>query len=129
MRNHNPLNIRKGNNWQGEDPAASDNSFETFVNDAYGFRAAFRIIHNGFRAKPPRNTIRLIISRWAPPEDHNDTENYIKIVSTRAGIPADERLAYQDKGRMCRVVLAMAFVESAHEYDIRVVMSGYDLEK
>lgn len=129
MRNHNPLNIRKGNNWQGGDPGASDKSFETFVNDAYGFRAGFRIIHNGFRAKPPRNTIRLIISRWAPPEDHNDTENYIKVVSARSGIPADERLAFQDIGRMCKVVQAMAFVETGHDYDMRIIINGYKLEK
>lgn len=127
--NHNPLNIRKGNNWQGEDPAGKDKEFECFVNDAYGFRAAFRIIHNGFRAAPRRDTLRKIIERWAPPSDGNDTEKYISIVSQRSGLSPEEKLAYQDIGRMVRLVKAMAFVEVGKEYDERVIISGYQLEQ
>lgn len=128
VRNHNPLNIRKGNNWQGEDPNGSDSQFETFINDAYGFRAAFRIIHNGFKANPPRNTIRKIITRWAPPNE-NDTENYINVVSTRAKINPDTKLAYNDITRMVDMVKAMAYVETGHDYDERVIINGYNMEK
>lgn len=128
QRNHNPLNIRKGNNWQGEDPNGSDSQFEVFINDAYGFRAAFRIIHNGFKATPPRNTIRKIVERWAPPTE-NDTEKYIRIVSTRSKIGADTKLAYNDISRMVDIVKAMAFVETGHDYDERVIINGYNLEK
>lgn len=129
QRNHNPLNIRVGWNWKGETPVNSDGAFEQFVNDAYGFRAGFRIIHNGFKAKPPRDTIRKIITRWAPPSDGNDTDNYIAIVSKRAAINPDEKLAYQDIGRICKVVRAMAFVETGVDYSARIVYSGYLLEK
>lgn len=130
IRNHNPLNIRKGNNWQGEQGEATsptDAEFEVFIDDAHGFRAAFRIIHNGFKAKPCRDTISKIITRWAPPTE-NDTANYIRVVSQRAGIPADERLAYQDADRICRIVRAMAFVETGHDYKPAVVFTGYQLE-
>ena len=129
IRNHNPLNIRKGNNWQGEHPTDTDAEFEVFVNDAYGFRAAFRIIHNGFKATPRRNTIRKIIQRWAPPSDGNDTENYIAIVSKRARIHPDTALSYSDMPRMVDIVKAMAFVETGKEYDERVIINGYHLEK
>lgn len=129
VRNHNPLNIRHGNDWQGETSSPQDKAFESFINDAYGFRAGFRIIHNGFKAKPPRNTIRRIITRWAPPGDHNDTAAYINTVAQRSGISADEVLAYNDCDRMCRIVRAMAFVETGHDYSPRVVLSGYLLEK
>lgn len=128
IRNHNPLNIRKGNNWQGEDPNGNDAEFETFINDAYGFRAGFRIIHNGFKATPRRDTIRKIITRWAPPNENN-TENYINIVSARSKIHPDAKLAYQDVGRMVDVVRAMAFVETGKDYDERVIITGYNLEK
>ena len=128
QRNHNPLNIRKGDQWQGIDKNGTDKEFCTFINDAYGFRAAFRIIHNGFKATPKRDTIRKIVTRWAPPSENN-TENYIKIVSTRSKIGPDTKLAYQDVARMVDIVKAMAFVETGHEYADGVILTGYQLEK
>lgn len=127
MRNHNPLNIRKGNNWQGESSPQTDAEFEQFQNDAYGFRAGFRIIHNGFNDKPRRDTIRKIIQRWAPSVENN-TEQYIKTVSQRTGIHPDARLDYRDIMRMTKIVQAMAFVETGHEYNMRVIITGYNLE-
>ena len=44
LRNNNPLNIRKGNDWQGE-TKGSDPSFETFQSMAYGYRAAIKILY------------------------------------------------------------------------------------
>lgn len=129
VRNHNPLNIRKGQPWQGQDINGNDTEFETFINDAYGFRAAFRIIHNGFKATPRRDTIRKIISRWSPPQDGNNTESYINFVAQRTKINPDTRLAYNDICRMVDIVKAMAFMETGHEYDERVILSGYNLEK
>lgn len=127
IRNHNPLNIRKGNDWQGEDPNGKDPSFETFINDAYGFRAGFKIIKNGFSASPRRDTIRKIISRWAPPEDNNDTENYINFVSKYSKIPADQKLAFSDISRMVDIVRAMAKMETGKDYDERVIINGYNM--
>lgn len=131
QRNHNPLNIRKNgqNKWQGQDISGKDAEFETFINDAYGFRAAFRIIHNGFKATPKRDTIRKIIERWAPESDRNDTQGYINIVSNLSRIAPDTRLVYHDVTRMVDIVRAMAYVETGHQYDERVVLSGYNLEK
>lgn len=131
QRNHNPLNIRKNgqNKWQGQDINGKDTEFETFINDAYGFRAAFRIIHNGFKATPKRDTIRKIIERWAPESDNNNTRGYINIVSNVTRIAPDTRLVYHDVTRMVDIVRAMAYVETGHLYDERVVLSGYNLEK
>lgn len=129
IRNHNPLNIRKGNNWQGEHPTQTDGEFEVFVNDAYGFRAGFRIIHNGFKATPKRDTIEKIIYRWAPPTDGNDTEFYIDVVCRRTGIRRDTKLSYADSTRMVAIVEAMAFMETGKAYDERVIFSGYQLEQ
>ena len=38
------------------------------------------------------NTLRGVISRWAPPSDNNDTETYIKNVSQKTGIKPDEKI-------------------------------------
>jgi hypothetical protein len=38
------------------------------------------------------NTIRGVISRWAPPSDNNDTEAYIRNVSQKTGIKPDEKI-------------------------------------
>lgn len=129
IRNHNPLNIRKGNDWKGEHPTLKDDEFETFINDAYGFRAGFRIIHNGFKATPPRNTIRKIIERWAPESDGNDTERYIQFVSKYTQIPADQKLAYIDSSRLVPIVRAMALMETGKTYSEEIILSGYNLEK
>lgn len=127
QRNNNPLNIRKGNNWKGEHPTQSDTEFEVFVSPEYGFRAAFRIIHNGFKATPPRNTIRQIVGRWAPPNENN-TERYINIVSTRTGIHPDTVLSYHNKATMIDIVLAMAHVETGVHYDRSTCQNGYMME-
>lgn len=126
-RNHNPLNIRKGNNWQGEASVSLDKEFETFINDEYGFRAAFRIIHNGFKAKPPRDTIRKIVNRWAPPIENN-TANYISFVSKQTGIDPDTRIVYEHKEIMISIVAAMAFMESGKKYNYITIKAGYEME-
>ena len=62
IRNNNPLNIRKGNNWQGERHPQTDKAFEEFESMQYGIRAGFKLIkkymsgYNGLTKK--FNTIR-----------------------------------------------------------------------
>lgn len=129
VRNNNPLNIRKGNNWQGEHPTKTDTYFEVFARPEYGFRAAFRIMRNGFKANPPRNTIRDIISRWAPPQDNNDTEKYIQFVSHSIDKSQEEVLTYEDETTMCKLAQAMAVMESAKMYDMEIIKRGYQLER
>lgn len=128
-RNHNPLNIRKGNNWQGEASNPSEKEFEVFQNDAYGLRAGFVILKNYMRRSPRVDTIEKIITRWAPPEDGNDTDAYIRTVSKRTGIGQSTRLSFTDKYRMCQVVKAMVWVESHYEPSDGVLSTAYDMAK
>lgn len=129
QRNHNPLNIRKGNDWQGEAPTPSDPAFEVFINDLYGLRAGFKVLKRYLTASPRCQNIRDIITRWAPPQDHNDTEAYIKTVSARSGVPSYERVVFADKLRLCQIVKAMCFVESCYEPSDRILSDAYDLAK
>lgn len=128
-RNNNPLNIRRTKDkWQGLSSVQNDKDFCTFDSLEYGFRAAFRIIHNGFKAKPPRNNVRSIISRWAPPNE-NDTRRYMNFVCSLIGIPSAVPLNYSDKSIMVFMVRAMAYMETGNWYPFDVIEKGYELEK
>lgn len=124
LRNNNPLNIRKGNNWQGERNPQTDTQFEEFQNLEYGFRAAFIIIRNYIRKRPPVNTPRTIIARWAPPTE-NATNAYLSYVCNRATLTPDTVLSWNDKNALCRLVWAMAQYECGCEFSFGRVCNAY----
>lgn len=130
IRNNNPLNIRKGNNWKGERPTQSDKAFEEFSSMTYGIRAGFIIIrkymsgYNGLTEK--FNTIEKIIRRWAPPTE-NSTQKYIDQVAKESGISPRLKLSFADKKSMCAIVSAMIHVECGQLVDMALIESGYDL--
>lgn len=130
VRNSNPLNIRKGQNWKGEASVSLDRSFETFESLEYGFRAGLKLLrnyitgHNSMHIK--YNTLFSIIPRWAPPSE-NATLKYIKIVSARSGISPYEVIDPYDKKVMCQLARAMAFVECGQMFDLTLIQSAYDL--
>lgn len=130
IRNNNPLNIRKGNNWKGERQQQTDPSFEEFESIQMGLRAGFIILRNYQRIslapKMRANTIRKIINRWAPSSENN-TLKYIETVAKRSGLNPDELIAYRDKPRMLAVVEAMCFVECGQAIDKEIISSAYDL--
>ena len=127
IRNANPLNIRKsGDVFEGEVVPSTDNSFKRFETAAYGYRAAFKILRT-YVTKYGLNTIRKMITRWAPPEDGNHTENYIKVVSERSGIPADDIIYPDNREMMTRVVAAMSYVENGIEAEMGDVIKGWEL--
>lgn len=130
IRNNNPLNIRKGNNWKGERQHQSDPSFEEFESLQMGLRAGFIILRNYQRTslapKMRANTIRKIINRWAPASENN-TQAYIDLVAKRSGLNPDELIAFRDKPRMLAVVEAMCFVECGQAIDKEIISSAYDL--
>lgn len=114
LRNHNPLNIRKGEKWQGMSAVQTDRNFVVFDSNAYGYRAAFRLFKT-YVKKYGCNTLRKIISRWAPPSE-NHTENYIKEVSRMSGIAQDAVIDLNDEEQMVAIVTAMAIVENGIKY-------------
>ena len=127
MRNNNLLNIRiSTDKFQGEVQPSQDKDFKQFETAAYGYRAAFRVIRtyiNNYKC----DTIRKIISRWAPPKDRNHTENYIKVVSERSGIPENDRVYADNREMMVRIVAAMSYVENGREAEMADVIRGWEL--
>lgn len=130
IRNNNPLNIRKGNNWKGERPNQTDKAFEEFQTMEYGIRAGFKLLKNyitGYGGKvAPFDTIEKIVKRWAPPTE-NATRNYIDFVSRDTGINAKTRISFKDRPTMVAIVDAMIFMECGQRVSRDVIQSAYDL--
>lgn len=125
-RNNNPGNIRiNGDKFQGEVIPSQDKEFKQFESMSYGYRAIFKILRN-YQINYKLNTIRLMISRWAP-KNENDTANYISFVSERSGIPADDPIRTDNREMMIRIVAAMSKVENGQEADMCDVIDGWEL--
>ena len=79
IKNNNPGNIRVGETaWQGKVPLSQNTDrnsktgkmeFEQFISVEYGLRALMKNAYTWI--KRGDNTIRKLISRWAPPSDNN----------------------------------------------------------
>lgn len=125
-RNNNPGNVRiNGDKFQGEVIPSQDKEFKQFESMAYGYRAIFKILRN-YQVNYKLNTIRQMISRWAP-ENENDTANYISFVSERSGIPADDPIRTDNREMMIRIVAAMSKVENGQEAEMSDVIRGWEL--
>ena len=130
IRNNNPLNIRKGSTWKGERQNQTDPSFEEFISMEYGIRAALILMRNhitGFKGTRKRmNTIRKLISVWAPPSE-NATSKYVAHVSCFTGISPDQIINPDDKGMMIKIAREMAFVECGQYIDQKYFDSAWSL--
>lgn len=127
IRNKNPLNIRIGNKWLGEVPAPTDTQFEQFTMMEYGVRAGFLLIKR-YIERYHLNTIKLIVSRWAPTSE-NKTCAYIASVEKLSGIPADKKLRFYDNLEMISLVDAMIVVECGQHIDLDIINRGYMLAR
>lgn len=128
LRNNNPLNIEKtkgGNPWQGEIVPSADSRFAQFKSMAYGYRAAFKLLDN-YQRNYGIDTISRMIARWAL-SNENHTDNYVKVVSERSGVPANSRITTRNRDVMVPIVAAMSFVENGVEAKISDVEAGWEL--
>ena len=127
LRNNIPGNIRINNDlFQGEIRPSKDKSFKQFDSMAHGYRAIFKILRS-YCKNYHLNTIRKMITRWAPPEDNNHTEAYIMAVSDYAGIPADDSINVNDREQMIRIVSGMSRVENGREAEMSDIIAGWEM--
>ena len=125
LRNNNPGNIRHNSDvFQGEINPSRDKEFKQFKNMAYGYRAMYKILSNYYN-KYQLNTIRKMISRWAP-ENENNTTAYISLVSSYSGIGPDDLISF-DREQMIRIVAGMSRVENGIEAVMSDVVAGWNL--
>lgn len=130
IRNNNPLNIRRSKSqWKGLSETQTDTAFCQFESIEYGWRAAFYLLTRTYYGKYHLNTIRSIVSRWAP-ESENDTEAYIASVSSISGIQPDEPLGApaDHAARWLMLGAAMAIHENGTQsIDYIAMMRGWEL--
>lgn len=108
-RNNNPGNIRKSkDNWVGQ--TGNDGEFVTFATPAHGIRATGKNLLS--YARQGYVTPEQIITRWAPPEDDNDTPAYIEYVSNYLDVPADQPLDLTDLNTLTRLSMAIMIKEN-----------------
>jgi len=115
MRNNNPGNIRiSSNTWKEKLPIGqnTDGAFEQFRAYVWGIRAMILNLRSYFNSGT--NTIRKIITKWAPSSDGNDTDAYINTVSAQTGLAPDQVLTF-DRGTLQKLVRAMAYVENGRD--------------
>ena len=92
IRNHNPGNIRHGEQWQGLAKEQTDPAFCVFTDNIYGCRAMLKILQT-YVNKYKCSTVRDIISRWAPATENN-TSAYVLYVANALGKGTTEILNF-----------------------------------
>lgn len=125
LRNNNPGNIRiNSDKFQGEILPSTDGAFKQFETMAYGYRAMFVTLRT-YHTKYSLKTISQMINRWAP-DNENHTDIYIRVVSTRSGIPADKEVDINNEQQMTAIVAAMSYQENGVEADMADVLQGWE---
>ncbi len=126
LRNRNPGNIRLSSvRYKGEVEKSTDTAFKQFRGMEWGYRAMFVTLNTYFK-RHGLNTIREMISRWAPPvENHTDT--YINTVGRRAMMDVDTPVDTTQREAMVPLVAAMSFVENGVAAHWATVERGWDL--
>lgn len=118
---NNPLNIRYNpvNKWVGQ--IGEYKGFCRFRSMSYGIRAAYRLLNNYI--KNGHNTLRDIITRWAPPTE-NKTSEYLQFVCSDVIIDPDEKLGHtsiHDYWTIIVILRAMATMESGQRFDEQTI--------
>ena len=123
--NNNPGNIRLSDvKFQGE-VESSDANFKAFESPVMGIRALARILLTYYH-NHHLNTVRGIISRWAPPGE-NDSEAYIEDVATRMGVQDGETICLDDAATLDKLVTMIIYHENGHViYTSAQITDGVD---
>lgn len=129
LSNNNPGNIVKssGEAWAGEIRPSKDARFAQFSSMEYGYRALFKLLQN-YSKHHGCNTVRKIITRWAPPVENN-TEAYIRFVSQKTGVEADAVIDVKDRDVMMRLAGAVTEMENGRKADKNAMERGWELLK
>ena len=135
IRNNNPGNIERtpANKWQGRMPRESmsleqrgESRFEVFSTPAWGIRAMCVLLITYFD-RYDCNSVRKIISRWAPPGENN-TEAYIRGVAAAVGVDAGAFINLHEYARLRPLVEAIIRHENGRQpYSDDVIEEGLRL--
>jgi hypothetical protein len=121
-RNNNPLNLEYSS---GDGSISSDGRFGKFASPEEGIAAAERQLLR-YQDRDKLSTLRQMISKWAPPSDHNDTEGYIRQVASETGLDANKPIDMHDPAVAARVINAMTHKEVGHPLDPDMIDRGVE---
>lgn len=137
IRNNNPGNIEysAATKWQGLDnpPVEPEGRFARFKDAVYGIRAIARLIIT-YGDKYDCDTVRKIISRWAPSHENN-TSAYVRAICAAVGVTPDETINVHEYAILRPMVEAIIKHEngqqpySAAQIDKALVLAGVEPEK
>ena len=127
IRNNNPGNIEKGDNWRGlSRDQSSDARFAVFNAPVWGIRAIARLLKN-YGARHGIDTVRGAINRWAPPHE-NDTSAYVNAVAQRVGVSPDSRISLSNPATLTRIIPAIIQHENGQQpYSLELISEAIAL--
>ena len=128
IRNNNPGNIRHGANWHGLNPDGRkiDPAFCVFTTSVAGIRALAKVLIN-YKRIHGLNTVRQIISRYAPPNE-NQTTAYIQSVAKQLGVYPDTVIDIEERGILTVFIKAIIRMENGIQpYSDETIQQGIDL--
>lgn len=128
IRNNNPGNIRHGANWHGLNPDGRkiDPAFCVFTTSVAGIRALAKVLIN-YKRIHGLNTVRQIISRYAPPNE-NQTTAYIQSVAKQLGVYPDTIIDIEERGVLTVFIKAVIRMENGIQpYSDEIIQRGIDL--
>ena len=128
IRNNNPGNIRHGQNWQGLNPDGRniDPAFCVFKSPVFGIRALAKVLMN-YKKIHGLNTVRQIISRYAPPNE-NQTKAYIQTIAQQIGVYPDTVIDIEERGILTVFIKAVIRMENGIQpYSDELIQQGIDL--
>ena len=120
MRNNNPLNLSYRN---GQGAIGTDGRFGVYGTMEAGVAADTKQLLL-YQDRDGLNTVRGIISKWAPKTDGNDVASYVAQVSKQMGVDPDAPLNLHDTTTAQSLVMAMARRESGMNLDTGVAQRG-----
>ena len=128
IRNNNPGNIRHGENWLGLNPNGLniDSAFCVFTAPVYGIRALAKVLVN-YKRIHGLNTVRQIVSRYAPPNE-NQTTAYIQSVAKQLGVYPDTVIDIEERGVLTVFIKAIIRMENGIQpYSDELIQQGIEL--
>jgi len=112
IRNHNPGNIRIGDDWRGlaewadmTQSQKNEKSFCVFIAPVYGIRALCKLLLN-YQLRYSLDTVRLMIDRYAPSSENN-TSAYVDHVCLLTGFGMDESIDLREPRKMHKMLAAI----------------------
>ena len=124
FRNNNPMNLKKGNNWDGERTKNKDPVFEEFESPEWGIRAGGKLLLN-YQRLYGLSTIAELINRFAPTSENN-TQSYIDHVARQTKLGPLQYIKVAD--HLPELVKAIIAHENGLQpYSDKVINHGLEL--